>query len=127
MNRHPESTTRIPENLEHLRARLTTSQIKSWFTYIKDFLRSEHQIDSKEFLSESNGSRIFNLDESGFPLAGTDGKLKIVTTMGVINVYKLSADTKEQITVLGCASAAGHFAKPYVIFPGVHFDSIWRG
>ena len=35
------------------------------------------------------------------------------------NVYKLAPDTKEQVTVLGCVSAAGDFCNPFVIYPGV--------
>ena len=64
-------------------------------------METEHTINAKEFLSDENKSRIFNLDESGFPLAGTNGKLKIISARGVKNVYELGPDTKEQISVLG--------------------------
>ena len=119
LNRHPELSCRVPENLGHQRARVNENQVRGWFTNLVTFLREEHQIDAEEFFSNTNASRIFNLDESGFPLAGTTGKLKIITARGAKNVYKLAPDTKEQITVLGCVSAAGNFQKPFVIFPGV--------
>ena len=57
--------------------------------------------------------------QSGFPLAGTNGKLKIITEREAKNVYCIAPDSREQVTVLGCASADGTFSKPYVIFPGV--------
>ena len=43
----------------------------------------------------------------------------MVTEKGSKNVYSVSTDSKEQITVLGCVSADGAFQKPLVLFPGV--------
>ena len=117
--RYDELASRIPENLGHQRTAVSESKIKSWFKEFENFLRDEHQIDVHEFLNDNNGDRIFNLDESGFPLAGTNGKLKVITARGAKNVYKIAPDTKEQITVLGCVSASGTFSKPFVIFPGL--------
>jgi hypothetical protein len=119
LSRYPDLAARIPENLGNQRAYVTESIIRNWFVGLETFLKDEHDIDAKTFLTEENASRIFNLDESGFPLAGTNGKLKIITTKGAKNVYKMAPDTKEQITVLGCAAADGKLSKPYVIFPGV--------
>ena len=75
-------------------------------------------IIASEFLTSENSARIFNLDESGFPLAGTNGKLRVLTDRGAKNVYRVSPDTREQITVLGCASANGELQKPFVLYPG---------
>ena len=98
---------------------MSKATIKSWFQGLTDFLRDEHKIDANEFLQANNGDRIYNLDESDFPLAGMNGNLKIVTNKGVKIVYKIAPDTKEQIPVLGCVAASGNFSKPFVIFPGV--------
>ena len=117
--RHPILAARTPENLGHQRSCVTKGNIKFWFESLVNFLKEEHQIDAHDFLQEKNADRIFNLDESGFPLAGTNGKLKIITARGAKNVYKMAPDTKEQITVLGCVSAAGNYSKPFVIFPGI--------
>ena len=81
-------------------------------------LQEEHNIVASEFLTPTNGHRIFNLDESGFPLAGKND-MKIVSEKGKKNIYNVSSETKEHITVLICASANGEFEKPLVIFPGV--------
>lgn len=118
-NRNPELSLRVPENLSHKRANINKDQILKWFEDLSKFLYEEHGIEAADFFTENNAHRIFNLDETGFPLAGTNGKLRVITTRGVKNVYKLVPDTKEQVSVLGCTSAAGDFAKPLVIFPGV--------
>ena len=69
-------------------------------------------------MCEANAHRIFNMDESGFPLQGTNSKLKVVAETGSKNIHRLASDSKEQITVLACVSAAGEFQKPLIIFPG---------
>ena len=119
LDRHPELSLRTPENLGHQRAYVSENTIRTWFSNMKSFLKDEHDLDINEFLTPGNASRVFNLDESGFPLAGTNGKLKIIAGKGVKNIYKLAPDTKEQVTVLGCVSAAGDFCNPFVIYPGV--------
>ena len=50
------------------------------------FLKDEHNIDAEQFFSDANSKRIFNLDESGFPLGGTNGKLKVITELGAKNI-----------------------------------------
>ena len=84
---------------------------------MKAFLLSEHKIDAEDFLSEHNAHRVFNLDESGFPLQG-NSRLKVIAGRGTKNVYRIAPDDRTQITVMMCGSASGDFCKPFVIFPG---------
>ena len=85
---------------------------------LEEFLKEEHGLDaSYSFSNETNNDRIFNLDESGFHLQGTSGKVQVFTLKGTKNVHRLGSDNKQQITVLFCVSAAGTFSKPYVISP----------
>ena len=92
--------------------------IKRWFDDLHAYLRLNHATTAIDFLCLENSHRVFNLDESGFPLQGTNSKLKVVGEKGAKNILRLASDTKEQITVLACVSASGEFAKPLVIFPG---------
>ena len=69
-------------------------------------------------MSDENGHRIFNIDESGFPLAGSNSRLKVITTRGTKNIYKVAPDSRTQITVLSYVAASGGFVNPLVIYPG---------
>ena len=124
LKRHPEVSARTPENLGFQRAHVNEERIRKWFQDLSDFLKDEHGIDAVDFFVEGNGDRCYNLDESGFPLAGTNGKMKIITERGIKNVHKLAPDTKEQITVLACVSAGGTYSKPLVIYPGLRAPKI---
>ena len=107
LNRHPNVSARTPENLGFQRAYVSEEGIRKWFGDLAIYLKDEQGLDAKEFLSQNNGDRIFNIDESGFPLQGTAGKCQIITDKGSKNVYRLAPDTKQQIMVLACVSASG--------------------
>ncbi|XP_047139498.1 uncharacterized protein LOC124815197 [Hydra vulgaris] len=107
--RHSDLARRMPENLGHQRRNVSRVQIKQWFT---------DQIKASELLLPENSSRVFNLDETGFPLAEILGRLKIIASKGIKNVYRIAPDTKTQITVLGCVSRDENYQKLLVIFPG---------
>ena len=117
--RWPIMSSRLPEKLGYQRTYVTRDKILNWFHDLKNFLQKEHGIDAATFCTPENGSRILNLDESGFPLAGTNGRLQVFAARGTKNVFKVAPDTREQVTVLSCASASGELMKPFVIFPGV--------
>ena len=119
LKRTPSVCCRIPENLGILRAHVTESTIQQWFKRFEMFLKNEHNIDAKEFLTPENSGRIYNVDESGFPLNGTAGQLKVVALRGAKNVTRIVSESKTQISVLGCADASGILHKPLIIFPGV--------
>ena len=58
------------------------------------------------------------MDESGFPLDGKMGQMKVVLApKGLKNVYQMQHSSQEQITVVGCTNALGEFMKPYILYP----------
>ena len=59
--------------------------------------------------------RIFNTDESGFPLAVKPGRVLAPTC--VKNVYSVVTNTKTQMTVMASFNAFGEYPPP-MIFPG---------
>lgn len=61
-------------------------------------------------------SRVWNCDESGFPL--TVEKSKVLAQKGSKYVFKLTAEGHTQITVLACLSASGLYVQPFIIFKG---------
>jgi len=60
--------------------------------------------------------RIFNTDESGFPLAVKPGRVLAPTC--VKNVYSVVTNTKTQMTVMASFNAFGEYPPPMIIFPG---------
>ena len=78
----------------------------------------------KAFLEEHNlldccPSRLYNCDESGFPLTARTGK--VLAPKGLRSVNKVSSGNKQQITTLACYNAAGEVIPPYHVFPGERF------
>ena len=52
------------------RGYITEEGIRKWFKDLQTFLQLEHNLDANDLFSASNAERIFNADESGFPLQG---------------------------------------------------------
>ena len=94
VQRNPQLSARTPEHLGHMRRRVSERSLRDWFNGFKLFLKEEHGLEAEDFLTEENSHRVFNLDESGFPLCGTN-KLKIVTERGCKNVYNVATESKE--------------------------------
>ncbi|KAH3844881.1 hypothetical protein DPMN_087147 [Dreissena polymorpha] len=62
---------------------------------------------------------MYNVDESGFSLAVKTGH--VLGVRGAKSVYSVSASDKSQITVLAGMSAAAHFLRLMIVFPGQRF------
>ena len=93
LKQHPDMSARTPENFGYQREYMTEENVRDLFEKLRIFLQEEHNIDAKEFLSESNSTRIFNLDESGFPLQGTNGRMKDMPVKGAKSVHNLTPDS----------------------------------
>ncbi|GFN99800.1 tigger transposable element-derived protein 6-like protein [Plakobranchus ocellatus] len=107
--RHQELTLRTPQSLGKERALVTPAAIANWFDTIKSFVDN---IDPEIF---TDGNRVYNADESGF--AFDPRARKVVTFEGVKHVYKVTSNSKAQVTVLACMSAGGHFINPLIVYP----------
>lgn len=118
LKRYPEINVRTPENVSFQKDYINEESLRSWFQDLEMFLMEEHYLDATTFLSAENKNRIFNINEIGFPLQEKSEKFQKITERSCKNVNRLAPDTKEQVTVLACVSASGHFNKPFVIFPG---------
>lgn len=76
----------------------------------------EHDLTNKP-------SQIYNMDESGMPLDHCPPN--VVARRGQKKIRYRVAGKKEQITILGCANAAGLALPPMVIFEGKHLNYQW--
>ena len=97
------------------RAQVSESKIRAWFEKTKnELLKDGINIDT---IPPTN---VFNFDETGFPFHL--GSTRIISELENKHPYRRGSDNKQQVTVLGCISAAGQILKPTIIFPGVRWS-----
>lgn len=119
IRRHPEMAFRTPAGLGHERACITTDMVTNWYSGLFKFLQAE--IDDYETLIH-DPRRIFNADESGFPLAVKAGR--VLAPTGAKHVYQVVPSSKTQITVMACLNAFGNYVPPMILFPGERIRNI---
>lgn len=105
--RHPKVAKRKPQKLSHARANVTQEELKQWFAEI-----DQHMKEKK--LEDLGPDRIFNCDETSLPLSPEADT--VLAEKGAPNVYKVTDDSKECITLLSTYSASGKRAPPMVMF-----------
>ncbi|XP_060565599.1 uncharacterized protein LOC132724685 [Ruditapes philippinarum] len=69
-----------------------------------------------------NPRRVFNADESGFPLAVKSGR--VIAPLGARHVYQVVTNTKTQITVMVSFNAFGKDVPPMILFPGERLRNV---
>jgi DDE superfamily endonuclease/Tc5 transposase DNA-binding domain/helix-turn-helix, Psq domain len=113
--RHPELKGCYSRQLESNRAKEATSEkIQAWF----DAFQTRHT-ERKYELAD-----IYNMDETGFAVGGTQSTRIIVDSTQKSN-WKVTAGKQEWITVLECVSAAGEALPPMIIFKAQNTNSAW--
>ena len=107
VKRHPTITLRTAIPLSIARAAATDSHmINCYFDKLEDIL------EANDILNKA--VNIFNCDETGFSLLPKSPK--VISTIGYSDVCHITGNTKSQVTVLVCSSAAGYALPPFVIF-----------
>ncbi|KAJ8953423.1 hypothetical protein NQ318_023540 [Aromia moschata] len=92
LKRHPEISLREAETITKARALITEESIRLWFKNLRMYLIQNNCIDILD-----DPSRIFNGDESGFPLCPKTGK--VLGPRGYKNLYKIKTGSdKDNIT-----------------------------
>jgi hypothetical protein len=92
VKRHPDIVMRKPQGLGQERASVTLEKIQSWYDTLLAYLESEVP-DYEKMIK--NPRRIFNGDESGFPLSVKPDK--VLASKGATNVYQVVSNTKLQM------------------------------
>ena len=122
MGRHPQMKWRTTQELGYDRVQVTEDQILLWFAELQNFLIDE-VANYDELIS--NPKRIFNCDESGFPLQAN--KSRVLAQCGSRNVYHVTTPGHDQVTVLACLNAAGDYTPPFIIFKGQRLRNVCLG
>ncbi|XP_063216743.1 uncharacterized protein LOC134527745 [Bacillus rossius redtenbacheri] len=113
MARHPQLSLRKPEGLSKMRAAAMDEKDFNDFYDLFGDLTNELELREKP-------ERIYNVDESGFPLNNKPSK--IICEKGQREVIKLtSVERGENVSVVACFSASGLYIPPFVIFKGVRY------
>ena len=107
--RHPELSERMSLALGKERAVVTRESLKSWFEEMK------LNIDSVDPTILTSPDRLFNADESGVSICPKTKK--VISMTGTKHVYSVTSGSRQQVTVLACISAIGHYLPPLLIFP----------
>ena len=107
MKRHPQISLRQAESLS---MSCSLEMLSRWFDDFHIFCKN-NLIDKAE--------RLWNADESGFPLQYRSGK--VLSPCESKYVYSVNNSSKQQITTLVCINAAGQVMPPMHIFPGEQF------
>lgn len=114
--RHPQLTLRSTLQLGKERAIISPEKINKWFADFTSYIK----YDVKDLDILKDPSRLYNADESGFSLCANTGK--VIGYKGAPVVYNFGNSSKQQITVMACASASGHFCPPMIVYPGQRFN-----
>jgi hypothetical protein len=114
--RQPDLSLRRGDVTAHVRMNDVNSEtLKQYFTLLNDVL-TEQDLHSKP-------AQVYNVDESGIPF---DPRApNVVATKGMKKVRYRSSGKKGQVTVVGCASAAGQAIPPMVIFDAMRLNPEW--
>ena len=97
---NPEVAQRVPQLLGYERSYIPLEKLHKWYEMCTSFLQEEEP-SWKEMLSDP--SRLFNADESGFPLCVKSGR--VLCHHEAWHVYQLTSSTKQQITVMAGMNA----------------------
>ena len=81
-------------------------------------MNSETILDENHPQILDDATRIYNCDETGFPLSPKPGKVIAYKSDRHINQAGTSSK-KTHITMLICCTASGHYVPPLVVYPGV--------
>ena len=115
MGRHPWLKRRQTMILSRERSAVTQEVLEEWFVELRQYMTTAGYPDIFD-----DPTRIYNADESGFPLAPECGKVLYDVRNGK-HVYQAGlSSSKRQVMGLLCMSAAGHYTKPLIVFPGFY-------
>ncbi|KAJ8036481.1 hypothetical protein HOLleu_20471 [Holothuria leucospilota] len=85
--RHPKISERCGEALGKERAVLNTEKIDTWYHEFYEYMTKDSDLEGKGLEIFGDPRRIFNCNESGFPLSGKTEK--VLAPGGSRNVYQL--------------------------------------
>jgi len=110
MGRHPNISLRKSQAISFARAQcMNRPQVDAFFDMLG--------VELERLGLRQSPQAIYNMDESGLHLHFRPGK--VLAAKGDRSVLQVTqSERAENVTVVGCCSAAGHFIPPLVIYKG---------
>ena len=102
MAHYPELAWKQQLLLSTQHASMMKEHLYAWFDELKTYMEESAHGYILELLE-----RIFNADETGFPLAPKP--LKVITVKGELHIYQQGTSSKTQIICLMAHNAVGHY------------------
>ena len=116
LKRNPEISLRCGDSTAGVRMdAINAENMKAYFDLLRQ-IYDEHGFESRP-------ECIYNMDETGVPLEPRPPK--VVARKGQKKVRYRTSGQKAQITVLGCANAAGQTLPPFIIFAAKQLNPLW--
>ena len=118
---HPDLQMHMLSCLSREHCEVLFDNIHGWFTEFESYLKNMNNEDILE-----DPTRIYNCDETGFPLAPKSGK--VIAHRSDKHIYQGGTlSNKMQIMIPIGTSASGHYIKPLVVYPGVQpHTQLWE-
>ena len=118
LERQPRLSLRQGDNTAHIRIDAVNREtMEQYFAFLHDTLTT-HGLLNKP-------SQIYNVDETGVPFNPRPPKVVAAKGKETKKVRYRSSGRKGQITVVGCASAAGQVIPSMVIFDAARLNPAW--
>lgn len=114
LKRYPDLKRRQAQLLLKQWASFSQNALDNWFQELYEYL---HKIRHADILNQP--ARIFNANETGFPMAPRP--CKVLAVKGNPHIYQQGSSNEAQITTLLMASAAAFYVKPLVVYPSTNF------
>ena len=114
MGQYPHLSRRMPSLLGRAGMKISMNNVRWWFADLRQYIEGIGHGDSF-----SNPTRIFNADETGFPIALKP--VKIIADKGDPHIYQQGSLDKSLITALLAISAVGRYVRLMLIFLGKIF------
>lgn len=116
IDRQPHLALRKGDATAHVRMDSTGAEtMKKYFDLLDECL-TEHDLKDKP-------GQIYNVDETG--MSFEHRAPRVVTKKGKKKICYRTSGNKNQVTVIGCVSAAGHAVPPFVIFDAKRLNTEW--
>ncbi len=118
LERQSDLSLRQGDSTAHVRMdAINRETLDQYFSLLHDTLKTHHLLNKP--------SQLYNVDESGMPFNPRPPKVVSARGRKTKKVRYRTSGKKGQVTIVGCANAAGQTIPPMVIFDAARLNPVW--